>query len=42
MVERVFRTLKENCIQRQRFDSILHTTRAIGYWISLCNHRRSH
>ena len=42
MVERVIRTLKEQCIHRQRFDSIQHTTRAIGDWISFYNHRRPH
>ena len=30
IVERVIRTLKEQCIHRQRFDSIQHATRAIG------------
>jgi putative transposase len=34
MVERVVRTLKEQCVHRQRFDSIQHATRAIGDWIS--------
>jgi putative transposase len=42
MVERVIRTLKEQCIHRQRFDSIQHATRAIGDWISFCNYRRPH
>ena len=42
MVERVIRTLKEQCIHRQRFDSIQRATRAIGYWISFYNHRRPH
>ncbi len=42
MVERVIRTLKEQCIHRQRFDSIQHATRAIGDWISFCNRRRPH
>ncbi len=41
MVERVIRTLMEQCIHRQRFDSIHHATRAIGDWISFYNHRRS-
>jgi putative transposase len=36
MVERVIRTLKEQCIHRQ------HATRAIGDWISFYNHRRPH
>jgi putative transposase len=34
IVERVIRTLKEQCIHRQRFDGIQHATRAIGEWIS--------
>jgi len=42
MVERVIWTLKEQCIHRQRFDSIQHATRAIGDWISFYNHRRPH
>ncbi|RHZ90799.1 IS3 family transposase [Cereibacter sphaeroides] len=42
MVERVIRTLKEQCIHRQRFDSIQHATRAIGDWIAFYNHRRPH
>ena len=42
MVERVIRTLKEQCIHRQRFDSIQHATRAIADWISFYNHRRPH
>ena len=42
MVERVIRTLKEQCIHRQRFDSIQYATRAIGDWISFYNHRHPH
>jgi putative transposase len=42
MVERVIRTLKEQCVHRQRFDSIQHATRAIGDWISFYNHKRPH
>ena len=42
MVERVIRTIKEQCIHRQRFDSIQHQTRAIGDWITFYNHRRPH
>ena len=42
MVERVIRTLKEQCVHRQRFDNIQHATRAIGDWISFCNNRRPH
>jgi transposase InsO family protein len=42
MVERVIRTLKEQCIHRQRSDSIQHATRAIGDWIGFYNNRRPH
>nr|WP_277749200.1 integrase core domain-containing protein [Sinirhodobacter populi] len=42
MVERVIRTLKEQCVHRQRFDSVQHATRAIGDWISFYNNRRPH
>jgi putative transposase len=42
MIERLIRTLKEQCMHRQRFDSIQHATRAIGDWISSYNHRRPH
>jgi putative transposase len=42
MIERVIRTLKEQCVHRQRFDSIQHATRAIGDWISFYNHKRPH
>lgn len=42
MVERVIRALKEQCVHRQRFDSIQHATRAIGDWISSDNNRRPH
>ena len=42
MVERVIRTLKEQCVHRQRFDSIQHAMRAVGDWISFYNHRRPH
>lgn len=42
MVERVIRTIKQQCIHRQRFDSIQHDTRAIGDRISFYNNRRPH
>ena len=42
MVERVIRTLKEQCIHRQRFDSLHHATRTISDWIAFYNHRRPH
>ncbi|MGN0932049.1 integrase core domain-containing protein [Falsigemmobacter intermedius] len=42
MVERVIRTLKEQCIHRHRFDSIRHAARVIGDWIGFDNNRRPH
>ncbi|TCO11967.1 integrase-like protein [Camelimonas lactis] len=42
MVERVIRTPKEQCVHRQRFDSIQHAARAIGDWTGFYNHRRPH
>jgi putative transposase len=42
MVERVIRTLQDQCIHRQRFDSIQRAARAIGDWISFYNTRRPH
>lgn len=42
MVERVIRTLKEQCVHRQRFENQQHAMRAIGDWIQFYNHRRPH
>jgi len=42
MVERVIRTLKEQCAHRHRFESIQHASRVIGDWIRFYNHRRPH
>ncbi len=42
MVERVIRTLKEQCIHRHRFESLQHATRIIGDWIHFYNNRRPH
>ncbi|MCB6180225.1 DDE-type integrase/transposase/recombinase [Rhodobacter sp. Har01] len=42
MVEHVFRTLKEQSIHRQRYDSLQHAARAIGDRIAFHNHRRRH
>lgn len=42
MVERVIRTLKEQCVHRQRFESIQHASRAVGDWITFYNHQRPH
>ena len=42
MVERLIRTLKEQCTHRHRFESIQHATRVIADWISVYNNRRPH
>ncbi|MCF7223768.1 IS3 family transposase [Marilutibacter chinensis] len=42
MVERVIRTLKEQCTHRHRFESQQHATRVVGDWIQFYNHRRPH
>jgi putative transposase len=42
MVERVIRTLKEQCAHRHRFETLQHASRVIGDWIQFYNHRRPH
>lgn len=42
MIERVIRTLKEQCAHRHRFESLQHASRVIGDWIQFYNHRRPH
>ncbi|AXT46025.1 IS3 family transposase [Chromobacterium haemolyticum] len=42
MVERVIRTLKEQCVHRHRFESLTHASRVIADWIGFYNHRRPH
>ena len=42
MVERVIRTLKEQCVHRHRFESLQHASRVIADWIGFYNHRRPH
>jgi putative transposase len=42
MVERLIRSLKEQCVHRQRFESLAHASRAIGDCIHFYNHRRPH
>jgi len=42
MVERVIRTLKEQCAHRHRFESLQHSSRTIGDWIGFYNNRRPH
>lgn len=42
MVERVIRTLKEQCVHRHRFESQQHASRVISDWICFYNTRRPH
>jgi GTP pyrophosphokinase len=42
MVERVIRTLKDQCAHRHRFETLQHASRVIGDWIGFYNHRRPH
>ena len=42
MVERVIRTLKEQCVHRHRFESQQHAMRVISDWIQFYNFRRPH
>ena len=42
MMERLIRSLKEQCVHRQRFESLAHASRAVGDWIQFYNHRRPH
>lgn len=41
MVERLTRTLKEQCTHRHRFETLQHAMRVIGDWVQF-NHRRPH
>ena len=42
MVERVIRTLKEQCVHRHRFETLQHASRVIADWIQFYNHRLPH
>ena len=42
MVERVIRTLKEQCVHRHRFESLQHASRIIGDWSGFYNRQRPH
>ena len=42
LVERVIRTLKEQCVHRCRFETLQHASRVIADWIGFYNHRRPH
>lgn len=37
MVERVIRTLKDQCVHRRRFETLQHARRVIGDWIGFYN-----
>ncbi|MYL28150.1 MULTISPECIES: integrase core domain-containing protein [Halomonadaceae] len=42
MIERFFRSLKEECIWQHRFESLAHAQTAIGNWIRYYNEQRPH
>jgi putative transposase len=42
MIERVIRTLKEQCVHRHRFETQQHASRVIAGRIRFYNHRRPH
>lgn len=42
MMERVIRSVKEQCVHRQRFESLAHASRVIGDWVMFYNNRRPH
>jgi putative transposase len=42
MIERVIRTLKEQCVHRHRFETLQHASRVIADWIGFYNYRRPH
>ena len=42
MIERFFRSLKEECVWQQRFPSFVEARRAMRRWIAWYNHQRPH
>ena len=42
LVERVIRTIKEQCVHRQRFETLQHASRVLGDWIGFYNQKRPH
>ena len=42
MVERLIRTLKEQCVHRHRFETLQHAIRVISDWVGFYNTRRPH
>ena len=42
MVERLIRTIKEQCVHRHRFESLQHANRVLNDWIQFYNEVRPH
>jgi len=42
MVERVIRTLKDQCVHRHRFETLQHASRVVAGWIGWYNNQRPH
>jgi putative transposase len=42
LVERVIRTIKEQCVHRHRFETLQHASRVLADWIQFYNTRRPH
>ena len=42
MVERVIRTLKDQCVHPHWFETLLHASRVMAAWIGFCVHQRPH
>jgi putative transposase len=42
MVERVIRAIKEQCVHRQRFETLQYASRMIADWIGFYNQQRPH
>lgn len=40
LIERLIRTLKEQCVHRNRFETLQHASRVIGHWIEFYNRGR--
>jgi putative transposase len=38
-VERVIRTIKEQCVHRQRFETLQHVSQVLGDWIVFYNQK---
>ena len=41
-MERLTRSLIEQCVHRHRFESLAHASRTIGNWVQFYNNRRPH